>query len=544
MAGRGVVFVGGTVLTGDPRGPRTDAVAVAGGRVVALGGDARERAGAGVEVIDLAGRSLVPGFRDGHLHPLWGGAALLDAPIVDVSTVDGVLERVGRFARDNPGLTWITGAGYAPELLPGGIGEAALLDTVVADRPVALWASDHHTMWVNSAALAAAGIAADTPDPARGSIVRAGDGTPVGTLLEEATALVERHLPVRSRAELGRGLTLALEQMAAAGIVAGQEAALEPEHVGVYLDLAAAGRLTADVNIALRVDPGRWQAQRAEFLTARELAQRAAAELGDAPAARVRVPTVKFFADGVIEMGTGALLEPYTDAPHSCGLPNWSPEELAEAAAAFDADGFSSHIHALGDAGVRMALDAISHTRRRNGSADRRPVVAHTQLVHPDDLRRFAALGAVANFEPLWAQRNEIMIELTEPRLGPERSNRQYPIAEIARSGAPVSFGSDWPVSSMVPLEGIAVALTRQTPDGDPPDGWLPQQRIPLDTALAAYTRGAARQLFDDDRGTIAVGGPADLALLGTDITRLPGAELAGVGVDGTWLGGRATHRA
>lgn len=543
MAVGGVVFAGGSVLTGDPRTPRTDAVAVEGGRIVALGDEARERVGPGVEVVDLAGCSLVPGFRDGHIHPLWGGAALFDAPIVDAVSVADVLERVRRFARANPGLPWITGAGYPPEILPGGIGHATLLDGVVADRPVALWASDHHTMWVNSAALAAAGIDARTPDPPRGSIARAGDGSPIGTLLEEATALVERHLPVRSRAELGRGLTLALEQMAAAGIVAGQEAALEPEHVAVYLDLAAAGRLTADINIALRVDPTRWQAQRPEFLAAREAAERAAAELGDAATGRVRVPTVKFFADGVIEMGTGALLEPYTDDPCSCGLPNWSPEELAEAAAAFDADGFSSHIHALGDAGVRMALDAVAHTRRRNRAADRRPVVAHTQLVHPDDLRRFAALAAVANFEPLWAQRNEVMTELTEPRLGPERSSRQYPIAEIVRSGAPVSFGSDWPVSSLVPLEGIAVALTRQTPQGQPAAGWLPQQRIPLDTALSAYTLGSARQLFDDDRGTIAVGAPADLALLGADITRLPGADLADVGVEGTWLGGRAVHR-
>jgi len=538
-----VFFAGGTVLTGDPRRPRVDAVAVAGGRVVALGAEARDRVGVGVEVVDLAGRSLVPGFRDGHLHPLWGGTALLDAPIVDAVDVADVLERVRGFAEAHPGLPWITGAGYPPEILPGGIGLASVLDSAVADRPVALWASDHHTMWVNSAALAAAGIDARTSDPPRGIIARAGDGTPVGTLLEDATALVERHLPVRSRAELGRGLTLALARMAAAGIVAGQEAALEPENLAVYLDLAVAGRLTADVSIALRVDPARWQAQRPEFLAVREAAERAAAELGDAPTGRVRVPNVKFFADGVIEMGTGALLEPYSDDPSSRGIPNWSSEELAEAAAAFDADGFSSHIHALGDAGVRMALDAVAHTRRRNGAADRRPVVAHTQLVHPDDLRRFAALGAVANFEPLWAQRNEIMTELTEPRLGPERSNRQYPIAEIVRSGALVSFGSDWPVSSMVPLEGIAVALTRQTPDGHPPAGWLPQQRVALDTALSAYTRGVATQLFDDDRGTITVGAPADLALLGADISRLPGAELAAVAVEGTWLGGTAVHR-
>jgi hypothetical protein len=333
--------------------------------------------------------------------------------------------------------------------------------------------------------------------------------------------------------------------MAAAGIVAGQEAALGPEDVAVYLDTAAAGALTADIAVALRVDPLRWAAQRADFLAARASAEQAAAEraAGGAEGGRVRVGTVKFFADGIIEAGTGALLEPYTDDPCSHGIPNWSPGELAEAVAAFDADGFDAHVHAIGDAAVRMALDAVAHTRERNGERTRRPVVAHTQLVHPDDLGRFAQLGVVANFEPLWAQRNAIMTELTEPRLGPERSARQYPIATMLASGAAVSFGSDWPVSSMVPLEGLAVALTRRTRAGEPPGGWVPEQRLALDPAITAYTRGTAAQLGDHDRGALRPGASADLCLLDRDITELPGEELAEVRVLGTWLAGRSVHR-
>jgi predicted amidohydrolase YtcJ len=219
--------------------------------------------------------------------------------------------------------------------------------------------------------------------------------------------------------------------------------------------------------------------------------------------------------------------------------PKWPPEELAEAVAAFDADGFQLRLHAIGDAGVRAALDAIEHATSVNGPRDRRPLIAHTQLVHPADLPRFARLGVVANFEPLWARLDPVMVNLTIPRLGPDRAARQYPIGSLARSGARISFGSDWPVSSVVPMEGLAVAVTRQTGTGDPPGGWLPAERLPVAAALAAYTSGGAWQAFEEDSaGTITVGKRADLALLGADPTTIDGAELAAVPVLGTWLAG------
>ena len=191
---------------------------------------------------------------------------------------------------------------------------------------------------------------------------------------------------------------------------------------------------------------------------------------------------------------------------------------------AFDEDGFQIHIHAIGDGGVRMALDAIEEAAARNGSRDRRAVIAHTQLVQPSDRGRFATLGVIANFEPLWACLDPTMEELTIPRLGPERSALQYPIGSIAGSGARISFGSDWPVSSMHPLHGLAVAVTRQNQRWDARVGWLPEERLPIQQALAAYTSGTAYQGFEDDTGgSIVVGKRArSVRVVGRHLRRSP----------------------
>lgn len=533
-----LVFRGGPVLTCDPGRPRTDAVAVDAGRVVALGESARAWARHADQVVDLAGRCLVPGFRDGHAHPLGGGEVLGGPPIRGVANLDELLDRLGAWAREHPELPVVEGAGYDPTFAPGGRFDATWLDRAVPDRPALVWSTDHHAVWANSAALAAARVGAATPDPPRGRVLRRGDGSPLGTLLEAAVDLVTPLLPPPDAAWQAEGLRRAMAALAAAGIVWVQDALVEPPDLTRYLDAAGHGELTCRVGAALSAVPGGWRERRDAF---RELRATAAAAFPGVPAADapVRAGTVKFFADGVIEAGTAALLEPYLDAPGSSGIPNWPPGELAEAVAAFDADGFQVHLHAIGDAGVRAALDAIEHAAAVNGPRDRRPVIAHTQLVHPTDLPRFARLGVVANFEPLWAQLDPLMLELTIPRLGPERAAWQYPIGSLARSGARLSFGSDWPVSSLVPMEGLAVAVTRQTGGGHPPGGWLPAERLPLQAALAAYTSGGAWQAFEEDTaGMIAVGRRADLTLLGADVPALADTELAGVPVVGTWLAG------
>ena len=251
---------------------------------------------------------------------------------------------------------------------------------------------------------------------------------------------------------------------------------------------------------------------------------------------------MKFFANGVVESGTAALLQPYDDCPHSHGIANWPAAELADAMTAADALGFQAHVHAIGDAGVRLALDAIAETARRNGPADRRPTVAHVQLIDPADLPRFAALGVIANLEPLWAQPDPLMTELTLPRVGAARGSRQYQIASLLRSGARVSFGSDWPVTAYQPLPGIATAATRQTPQGNPAGGWLPAERATAAEALAAYSAGVAYQAFEERQwGLLRPGMRADLVHLAADPTVIPARELRDLPVLGTWLAGTRT---
>jgi predicted amidohydrolase YtcJ len=257
--------------------------------------------------------------------------------------------------------------------------------------------------------------------------------------------------------------------------------------------------------------------------------------------------TVKFFADGVIENETGALLEPYCTGMHDHGMLVWSAEHLAEAIAAVDAAGFQPFIHAIGDAAVRQALDALEHAATENGPSRNRPVITHAQLVDPEDWARFARLGVMANLQPLWAQLDSLMRVLTIPRLGEERSRRQYAARTLLDAGVSLSFGSDWPCSSADPREGLAVITTRTTEEGDPAGGWVPEEILDIETALGAYTAGVAIQAFADSTdapwGRIEVGSSADLAWLARDPRVATRTDLPAIPVRATYLAGTATYR-
>jgi len=530
------LFTGGTVRTGEPGAAASGALAVAGGRVLALGQDAVASRGPRTEVTDLAGGALLPSFGDGHVHPLLGGLGLQGAPVRQACSVPEILAAVAAWAAEHPDAEWVTGDAFDPTLAGGGRFDARWLDQVVAGRPVALRTMDHHTMWVNSEALRRAGIDAGTPEPDGGEIVRRADGSPLGTLREwGAIGPVLDLLPAPGRTAQAAALAEVSALFAAAGITWVQDAWVDPDQVDAWLAAAAAGSLRFRANLAFRADPVSWKDQLEDFAAGRDRVRRGAPGW-------LTARTVKFFADGVVEAGTAALLDPYHDCPHSHGIANWTPAELADAVAAADAAGFQAHVHAIGDAGVRLALDAIAETARRNGPADRRPVLAHVQLIDPADLPRFAALGVIANLEPLWAQPDPLMTELTLPRVGAARGARQYQIATLQRAGARVSFGSDWPVTAYQPLPGIATAVTRQTPAGDPDGGWLPAERVTADQALAAYSAGVAYQAFEEHHwGLLRPGMRADLVHLAADPAAVPARELRDLPVLGTWLAGTRT---
>ena len=538
------LFRDGTVWTGAGE-PTVGALLVADGVIAAVGDDALAAA-EGAEVVDLAGGFLMPSFGDGHAHPLLGGLEYVGPAVRPCSTVDEIVEAVRRFAKDNPDEEWIVGASYDGSLAEGGLFDARWLDDAVADRPVVLRAWDYHTVWCNTAALERAGITPDTPDPVLGEIPHRDDGSVLGTLREwGAVDLVTAAMPARDEEVRIAALGTAADYYLATGVTWVQDAWVEPGDVDTYLEAARRDALRIRFNLALYADPRHFDSQIAGFADAKRRVQ----ELGSP---FLTAQTVKFFADGVVENETGALLQPYcsglhrhpagqerSDSGDNHGMTVWEGKSLAKAAAAVDALGLQIHIHAIGDAAVRQALDAIEYTVEQNGPRDRRPVIAHVQLVDDDDLERFAALGVIPCMQPLWAQEDALMNVLTVPRLGRERADKQYRMRSLSDSGAPLALGSDWPVSSGAPLDGIAIGVSRQTVDGEPAGGWTPEEIITVERALGAYTAGVATQAFAEGTwGRLVPGASADLLVLDRDPRTTPALELPAIAVRATYLRG------
>lgn len=532
------LFTGGTIWTGDGD---TDALLVTDGVVTATGRAAQRD---DAQVVDLSGGFLMPSFGDGHAHPLYGGLEAVGPAVRACGSVDEIVTAVRRYADAHPDEEWIVGASYDGSLAPNGLFDARWLDAAVPDRPVVLRAWDYHTLWCNSAALQRAGITADTPDPPLGEIPHREDGSVLGTLREwGATDLMMRVMPARDEQVRIAALGTAADYYAARGVTWVQDAWVESADVETYAAAARQDALRMRFNLALYADPRHFDEQVTRFAEQRRLAEAAGNEL-------LTAHTVKFFADGVVENETGALLAPYCSGLHSHsgdnrGMRNWEGDALAEAACRVDELGLQIHIHAIGDAAVRQALDAIDEVVRRNGPRDRRPVIAHAQLVDDADIDRFARLGVIPNMQPLWAQLDSLMTVLTIPRLGQNRADRQYRIATLQRSGAALSFGSDWPVSSGAPLDGIAVAVSRRTADGEPEGGWTPQEILPVEQALSAYTAAVAAQAFAENRwGRMHPGAAADLVWLDRDPRRTAPLELPHVGVRATYLQGEPVYEA
>ena len=539
------LFRNGTVWTAGSR-PTTDALLVSDGVITALGEAATTLAAElGAHEVDLDGGFLMPSFGDGHAHPLLGGLEFVGPAVRPCNSVAEIVEAVRVFADANPDAEWIVGASYDGSLAPDGLFDARWLDAAVPDRPVVLRAWDYHTVWCNSVALERAGLTPDTPDPVLGELPHRADGSVLGTLREwGAVDLVTAVMPPRDEDVRIAALGTAADYYLARGVTWVQDAWVEPGDVDTYVEAARRGALRIRFNLALYADPRYFDTQLEHFAEAK----RRVAELGSP---FLTAQTVKFFADGVVENETGALLAPYCSGLHDHGgqersdsgdvhgMQVWEGQSLAEAARRVDELGLQIHIHAIGDAAVRQALDAIEYAVTCNGPRDRRPVIAHVQLVDGADMERFATLGVIPNMQPLWAQEDALMTVLTIPRLGRERADKQYRIRTLADSGAPLAFGSDWPVSSGAPLDGIAVAVSRQTAEGEPEGGWTPDEILTIERALAAYTAGVAEQAFAEDVwGRLGPGASADLVWLDRDPRDVPALELPTLRVRGTYVRG------
>jgi predicted amidohydrolase YtcJ len=540
-----LVFTGGPVHTVDAARSRVTAVAVRGERIVAAGHDGvRELIGPRTEVVDLAGRLLVPGFQDAHVHPVGGGIELGQCDLSGAVTLEEYRRRIRAYADAHPELTWITGGGWSMETFPGGTPSREELDALVPDRPAYLVNRDHHGAWTNTRALELARVTAGTADPPDGRVEREADGGPSGMLQEGAMRLVGDLVPRPTVAELGAALLRAQALLHSYGITAWQDAIVGGNPVTAdaspaYAEAVREGTLTARVVGALWWDRARGADQISELLEQRERLT----------AGRLRATSVKIMQDGIAENHTAAMLSPYLDgcgcASGNAGISFVDPGALGEYVTELDARGFQVHFHALGDRAVREALDAVEAARRANGWTGTRPHLAHLQVVHPSDLARFRTLGAVANLQPLWAVHEPQMDELTIPFMSAERVAWQYPFGDLLRAGATLAAGSDWPVSSADPIEGMHVAVNRRSPGaGGDVLAFLPGQRLDLGTALAAYTAGSAHVNHLDDTGTIEEGKLADLTVLDRDPFAAPPEEIAATRVLQTFVGGERVYAA
>jgi len=472
--------------------------------------------------IDLNGAFVIPAFLDGHAHPIFAGREAAGPKINGINSVEEIKAQVKAFALANPKTPWIIGGAYEAAIIEGGDFDAKWLDEVVSDRPVVLHAVDHHTIWVNSKAIELSGITSATKDPQGGTIARNSDGSAKGTLREpSAMALVLNHAPANTIESDIAAITYACAEYRKVGVIAAIDSWCEKDMARAYIAAATTNQLTIAFNLSLLATPTTWSGDIDDFNEIREQCL----EL-DNPS-QLQANSIKFLLDGALSAGTAHLTQPYLDDPSSSGIAIWSGDELLNALVAYDALQYQVHLHAIGDAAVKQALDAIEAMQRINPPWDRRPVIVHAQLVRNEDLSRFAQLGVIANIQPLWCYLDPMNKELIAPRIGNERNNQQYRLRSMVKAGAMIAFGSDWPVTSHIPMQAISVPVTRTNAADGITEPWVIEQALTMDESLTFYTKNAAYQLFrENEFGALEVGKRAAFLVLDSDPALNPAAKL------------------
>jgi predicted amidohydrolase YtcJ len=530
----------GKVYTLNDKQPLAQAVAVQGGKIVAVGSDAEieKLRGNGTKVIDAAGRLVLPGFTDCHIHFMDGSLSLDRVNLEDAKDPADIQQRLREYAKSHPGSGWVLGRGWDY----GMFGEEALprkkyLDEVFPDRPVFLEGYDGHTYWANSKALELAGINKNTADPPNGAIVRdAKTGEPTGALKESAQGLVAKVVPKPTRSEKLAALRAGLKWANENGLTRVHSAGQDFEELDLYDELQRHGDLTVRFYIAYFLDPPELRPQDLDLMETARRKYR-----GE----WIDTNVVKFMVDGVIESHTAAMLEPYSDDPALKGKLFWNPQKYDSAVAELDKRGFQIFTHAIGDYGVRTALDAYENAEKTNHTSDRRPRIEHIETITAKDIPRFGQLGVIASMQPLHANPNTDTLNVWARNAGPERSSRGFAWHSIAAAGGKLAFGSDWPVVTLNPWIGVQLAVTRQTVEGKPEGGFYREQRVTLAEAIAGYTIGAAfAGRREKTEGSLEPGKVADLIVISQNLFEVDPHKIADTKLITTMVGGRVVYQA
>jgi predicted amidohydrolase YtcJ len=535
-----MLVVHGKVYTVNAKQPWVQAVAIRAGKIVAVGEDAEieKLRQPGAKVIDARGQLVLPGFVDCHIHFLDGSLSLGRVNLEGAKDPADIQETLREYAQRHPGKDWILGRGwdyamFGSDALP----HKKYLDEILPGRPVFLEGYDGHTYWANSKALAMAGITSATPDPPNGVIVRdPKTSEATGALKESAQALVANLVPKPTRGEKLAALRAGMKWANEHGVTPVHSAGGNFEELDLYDELRRHGDQTVRFCIAYFLNPPQLRQQDLEAI------EDARKKYHDD---WIDTNAVKMMIDGVIESHTAALLEPYSDDPSTKGALFWNPQQYSAAVAELDKRGLQLLTHAIGDHGVHTTLDAYENAARVNHTLDRRPRIEHIETITSADIARFGKLGVIASMQPLHSYPNTNVLNVWARNIGPDRAERAWVWKSIASAGGHLAFGSDWSVVTLNPWEGVETAVTRQTTEGKPDAGFVPEQRLTVAEAIQGYTLGAANAgRREKTEGSIEAGKLADLIILSQNLFEVDLHRIAETKVVTTIVGGRVVHQA
>src|SRR5882762_7795406 len=531
------IILNARVYTVDHQHPWAQGLAISGGKIIAVGTEREIKAqrGPSTSVIDAKGHLVLPGFTDCHIHFMDGSLGLTRVDLNDSGTVAEIQKRVKAYADSHATEPWIQGMGWTyPTFKPTGLPDKKILDEVVPDRPVFLIAFDGHSSWANSKALAMAGIDRNTPDPPNGKIVRDESGEATGALKEAAGDLIDAKIPKPTRAERLDALRKGIHEANKVGLVRVHSAGQDFEYLDLYDELRKRGELTLRFYVAY-------------FLNPPGLTPDINKQIDDARRKYnddwISGGVVKTMLDGVVEAHTAAMLDPYTDDPSQSGKLFWDPEQYKATVASLDARGLQIFTHAIGDKAVRLALDAYQNAAEVNKTKDARPRIEHIETISAQDIDRFGKLGVIASMQPLHSYPDEDTLSIWARNIGPERATRPWVWRSIEQKGGVLAFGSDWPVVTLNPWRGVQTAVTRQTREGEPVGGFVPQQRLSLEDTIRAYTLGAAfAGRREKTEGSLQPGKLADFIMLDRDLFKIEPSEIGKTEVLLTVVGGKVVY--